>query len=344
MPIDASIPARFAGMGLSLPNPIEQYSTLAALKQQAAQAEALKAQQQKDATIAQLLPQVLDPNSENGLNMSVFNQLAAIDPEAPVKIGRLRDLAMPQFNQKGGQYLASNQGYYDANTRQFIKNPDTGEVLMPASAVGQTDKKPPKREEYEENGFRITEQWNPEKGEYEVVRRVKIEQKEPTAKGPTDAQQKYAFFASRGESALNELEGLFKKGYRPSENVIKYLSMNPSDYSAQILRKSLSPADVQFASMAPRALTSILRPESGAVIGPDEIGTYLQSYIPVGNEGLAKLGALRNELANLRQMSRGGLPGEITAPGSVVGGQKIPAAPKKADPKKPDRNKAGVKF
>lgn len=324
--IDASIPARFANIGISLPNPVQQYSTLAALKQQAAQSEALKAQQQKDATSAQLLPHVLDPNSENGLNMAVFNQLAAIDPDAPRKIEALRNLAMPQYNQKGGQYLASDKGYYDPNARQFITDPGTGEVLMPASALNAAR---PKRERYEENGYQVTEEFDPETRQYRVVRRVKIEQKEPTAKGPTDAQQKYAFFASRGESALNELEGLFKKGYRPSENVIKYLSMNPSDYSAQILRKSLSPADVQFASMAPRALTSILRPESGAVIGPDEIGTYLQSYIPVGNEGLAKLGALRSELANLRQMSRGGLPGEITAPGSQVGGQKIPAAPKK---------------
>ena len=60
-----------------------------------------------------------------------------------------------------------------------------------------------------------------------------------------------------------------------------------------------SPGDIAFVSIVPRALTSILRPESGA-IGPDEIGSYLQAYIPM-QEGPDKLHGLRSEIEGLRR-------------------------------------------
>lgn len=148
-------------------------------------------------------------------------------------------------------------------------------------------------------------------------------------KPPSDTQQKYSFFAARGEKALGELETMLFAGYRPSTNAIKYLGMNPSDYSAQSLRKLLSPGDIKFVASAPKALTAILRPESGAVIGPDELGGYLQSYIPMAGEGIEKLSGLKSELEGLRAMSRGGLvssalPGEITIGADSVNGGYTP--------------------
>lgn len=333
MPIDASIPARFAGMGLSLPNPIQQYSTLAALKQQAAQAEALKAQQQKDATIAQLLPQVLDPNSENGLNMSVFNQLAAIDPEAPVKIGRLRDLAMPKFAMSQ-MTPVKVENYSDPQSGQIgtlLVTPGGQDRFIPQSTEGKP-KAAPKRETREADGFKITEEWDAANGQWREVGRTKMDK--PADKAATTQASK----ASEGITSM--------------QSAYDVLDM----YESLLDSKGPALMDAEL-DAAYTALTLEMKnvAQLGALAGPD-LGLLQGMITPptsvkgqaFGKEGLKKqLALIRQRMdkakGRLEKIARQGA-GEITAPGSQVGGQKIPAAPKKADPKKPDRNKAGVKF
>ena len=335
MAIDYSIPSKFGQLRIEPPNLSSQYSTLAALSKMNAEQQELKATQEKQARISELLPKVIDPTQPNGINQANLEQLLVLDPDAGSKVRNLRDLAMPQFAAgnlsptKIPDYVDENGGYgsllvYPGGKREFIPQ--------------QKPVEKPKTDFIEKDGYKIYREWDAETGKMKEVGRSPISQpKEVKDKPPTDAQQRYSFFASRGESALTELETLFAKGYRPSSNAIKYLAMNPSDYAAQGLRKTLTPQDQQFVATVPKALTAILRPESGAVIGPDEIGSYLQAYIPMAGEGVEKFGGLKKELENLRALSRGGLAGDITAPGAKVNNKPV-------NPKAPNRHKAGVKF
>lgn len=326
MPIDYSIPAKFSQFGISLPSPLQAASTLASLRDQTARQEALKAEQSKQSTLATLLPNAI--NQDGSLNQSVVTQMATIDPDAVVKVGRLRDMMFPQLSQ--GALSPTKVDTVDESGNPVTKLVYPGqsgrEVVYPKPPEQQ---RAPQRSTYKKDGYEITEEYDPATGRYKEIARSPVSSSTDRQKPPTDTQQKYSFFASRGEKAYSDLERMISKGYRPSANAVKYLGLDPSDYTAQALRKTLSPGDIAFVSIVPRALTSILRPESGAVIGPDEIGSYLQAYIPMQGEGSDKLHGLRSEIEGLRQMSRGGLvndqlPGEIR-----IGADRVNAPQKK---------------
>ena len=94
MPIDYSIPAKFSQFGISLPSPLAAASTLAALRHQTAQQEALKAQQQKDAAIGALTQNVI--GEDGSLNLSNLKQIASIDQDAATKVVNFHKAAFPQ--------------------------------------------------------------------------------------------------------------------------------------------------------------------------------------------------------------------------------------------------------
>lgn len=317
MPIDYSIPAKFGQLGIS-------QSTLASLREQTARQESLRSEQAKQATLASLLPNAI--NQDGSLNQSIVTQMAAIDPDAAIRVGKLRDMQFPQFSQGAVSptKLPTVDDQGNPVTRLVYPGGRVEDYRLPPEPA-----KAPQRSTYRKEGFEITEEFDPATGKYKEIARAPVSSSTDRQKPPTDTQQKYSFFASRGEKAYSDLERMISKGYRPSANAVKYLGLDPSDYTAQALRKTLSPGDIAFVSIVPRALTSILRPESGAVIGPDEIGSYLQAYIPMQGEGSDKLHGLRSEIEGLRQMSRGGLvndqlPGEIR-----IGADRVNAPQKK---------------
>ena len=323
MPIDYRIPAEIGAIRSRMIDPM----TLANLREQV---DARRERQD-------LLQQKYQADQQEVQQQNMLRQALSrtVTPE-----GRIDQNALGQYLQGGGDprdVVAYRQAIVGPQetarwttpkvVRDVVRNGVSGQVIM-----------------------------TPEGETFEPYPQEKPKENAPTAppkppkppKPPSDTQQKYSFFAARGEKALGELKSLLKKGYRPSANAVKYLGLNPSDYSAQALRTTLSDDDIQFVSVAPRALTSILRPESGAVIGPDELGGYLQSYIPMAGQGIEKLSGLESELEGLRAMSKGGLvpsalPGEITAEGSMINGRPVRATTSGKQPIRPPLSAFGGK-
>lgn len=300
MPIDYSIPARFGELRIASPD----LSTLAALKQQAAQREALKAQQEKDAAIGQLTQNVI--GADGSLNMASLKQIASIDQDAATKVVNFHKAAFPQMyqNARGAQPIATSEGFYDAAKDGFITSPTTGKVLMPPSAdperISAQERRQDEREKRQEQRLLDRED-----------RQAKKEQSRQVASTAAKAQEGLNSMQSAYD-VLDKYEGIL------NQNGPKLLDPElDAAYTALTLElKNVA----QLGALAGPDLALL----EGMVTPPTSVKG--QTF---GKEGLRKqLKLIRDRMdkARGRLLKMQPAPGEITTPGAEVNGKKVGGA------------------
>lgn len=322
MPIDYTLPAKFAENRISLPSPLAAASTLAALRQQTAQQEALKAQQQKDAAIGALTQNVI--GEDGSLNLSSLKQIASIDQDAATKVVNFHKAAFPQM------YPRDIGGLSPTKVPQY-RDPESGKLGTLLVTPGGEDRfipqeesaGPSKQRQIKQDGTTLYQEWDSESGEWKTVGRdaPKTKQQKP-AKPPTESQQKFSLYYKSLEDALPALDSLYESGYKPGADTMKLLSMDPTQWGTEIYSGALniSPQDLEFVSLVETLSEAITRPRSGAALTQKDIQSTLLGYIPRAGESPAtvarKRAALGKQMDYLRRISEGGLaqrePGEIT--------------------------------
>lgn len=145
MTIDASIPAGFGRLGLQLPDPIQTYSTLAALKQQSTQFEMLKAQQQKQSTLATLASKAVDLNTGD-IDPAVAQQMLSVDPtgQSVNALVHTRNMMYPQKAQAPDQFSADFKIGVDASgNRVYVQPSKSGGYKVVEGVVPPPEEKAP---------------------------------------------------------------------------------------------------------------------------------------------------------------------------------------------------------
>lgn len=285
MPIDYSIPAKFSQFGISLPSPLQAASTLASLRDQTARQEALKAEQSKQSTLATLLPNAI--NQDGSLNQSVVTQMATIDPDAVVKVGRMRDMMFPQLSQ--GALSPAKVDTVDESGNPVTKLVYPGqsgrEVVYPKPPEPQ---RAPQRSTYKKDGYEITEEYDPAAGRYKEIARSRV----------ADQGSKERQFDVNTELKLADDYRTESKDFaviKRQYGIAKKALENPSAYgtlaAATTFMKTMDPGSVVRESelgMAMQATGALDRLfnyrtviESGKVLTPDqrkELGLLLDQF------------------------------------------------------------------
>ena len=326
MPIDYSITAKFSQFGISLPSPLAAASTLAALRHQTAQQEALKAQQQKDAAIGALTQNVI--GEDGSLNLSNLKQIASIDQDAATKVVNFHKAAFPQMYPRdiGGLSPTKIPLYRDPESGglgTLLVTPGAKDRFIPQEEPSG----PSKQRQIKQDGTTLYQEWDADSGEWKTVGRdaPKVNPVSTTAKPPTESQQKFSLYYTSLRDALPAVDALYAKGYRPGADTMKLLSMDPTQWSTALYAGTLdiSPDDMEFVSLVETLSEAIARPRSGAALTQKDIQSTLLGYIPRAGESPAtvsrKRAALGKQMEYLRKLSEGGLaqsdnalPGEIT--------------------------------
>lgn len=324
MPIDYSIPAKFGELRIASPD----LSTLAALKQQTAQREALKAQQEKDAAIGQLTQNVI--GDDGSLNMSALKQIGAIDQDAQMKVLNFHKAAFPQMYPRdlGGLSPTKVPQYRDPSSGKLgtlLVTPGGEDRFIPQEEVSG----PTKQRQIKQDGATLYQEWDNEAEEWKTVGKdtPKQQKQEPvkTPKAPTESQQKFSLYYTSLRDALPAVDALYRKGYKPGADTMKLLSLDPTQWSTALYAGTLdiSPDDMEFVSLVETLSEAIARPRSGAALTQKDIQSTLLGYIPRAGESPAtvsrKRAALGKQMDYLKRISEGGLaqyeniaPGEIT--------------------------------
>lgn len=336
MPIDYSIPAKFGQLGVDLPN----LSTLAALRQQTANQEKLRAEQAKQSTLASLLPNAI--NQDGSLNQSIVTQMAAIDPDAAIRVGKLRDMQFPQLSQgtTSPTKLSTVDEQGNPVTRLVYPGGRFEDYRLPPEAT-----KAPSRSTYKKDGFEITEEFDPVTGRYKEIARSKVQGQE----------EKGRQFDVNTELKLSDDYRADSKDFATIKRqyaIIKKALNNPSAVgtlaSATAIMKMLDPGSVVRESelgMAMQATGALDRlynfmnvVESGKVLTADqrkEFGELVDQFYEASQEAQRSVNKSYRDKAdsyglnwrNIVTYDAGGpkLPGEIT-----LGADRVNPAPNKS--------------
>lgn len=320
MPIDYSIPAKFGQLGIS-------QSTLASLREQTARQEALRAEQVKQSTLASLLPQAI--KQDGSIDQSVVTQMAVIDPDAPVRVGKMRDMMFPQLTQgaMSPTKLPTVDEQGNPVTRLVYPGGRFEDFRMPPEPA-----KAPQRSTYRKEGFEITEEFDPVTGRYKEIARSKVQGQE----------EKGRQFDVNTELKLSDDYRADSKDFATIKRqyaIIKKSLDNPSAVgtlaSATAIMKMLDPGSVVRESelgMAMQATGAIDRlynfmnvVESGKVLTADqkkEFGALVDQFYEASQEAQRSVNKSYRDKANsyglnwrnIVTFDAGGqkLPGEIT--------------------------------